>query len=56
MASLLIIGGSGFFGKSFLDANKRGLLGKFDIKKVKNSFKYPVVIWSSLLKSSDAKK
>jgi nucleoside-diphosphate-sugar epimerase len=34
MASLLIIGGSGFFGKSFLDANKRGLLGKFDIKKV----------------------
>jgi len=34
MASLLIIGGSGFFGKSILDANKRGLLVKYGIKKV----------------------
>lgn len=31
MASLLVIGGSGFFGKSILDAYKRGLLKTWDI-------------------------
>ena len=35
MATLLIIGGSGFFGKSFLDAYKRGLLEKWDITQIK---------------------
>lgn len=34
MASLLIIGGTGFFGKSILDAFKRGLLKHFDISKI----------------------
>ncbi len=34
MASLLIIGGSGFFGKSFLDAYKRGLLTSWNIDSV----------------------
>ncbi|QWD13004.1 NAD(P)-dependent oxidoreductase [Polynucleobacter paneuropaeus] len=34
MASLLVIGGTGFFGKSILDAHKRGLLKKFDIDSV----------------------
>ncbi len=33
MASLLIIGGTGFFGKSILDAFKRGLLKQYDITK-----------------------
>ena len=35
MASLLIIGGSGFFGKSILDAYKRGLLDQWGITSVK---------------------
>ena len=35
MASLLIIGGSGFFGKSILDAYKRGLLDQWEIISVK---------------------
>ena len=35
MASLLIIGGSGFFGKSILDAYKRGLLNQWGITSVK---------------------
>ncbi len=34
MASLLIIGGTGFFGKSILDAFKRGLLNQYDIAKI----------------------
>ena len=34
MSSLLIIGGTGFFGKSFLDAYKRGLLDKWNIKEI----------------------
>lgn len=34
MASLLIIGGSGFFGKSILDAYKRGILGEWGINEV----------------------
>ena len=34
MAKLLIIGGSGFFGKSILDAYKRNLLKKWDIKSI----------------------
>jgi len=35
MASLLIIGGSGFFGKSILDSYKRGLLDQWGITSVK---------------------
>jgi dTDP-glucose 4,6-dehydratase len=34
MASLLIIGGSGFFGKSILDAYKRGLLAPWAIDRI----------------------
>lgn len=34
MASLLVIGGSGFFGKSILDSYKRGLLASWDIDKI----------------------
>ena len=34
MASLLIIGGSGFFGKSILDAYKRGLLDQWEIDSI----------------------
>ena len=32
--SLLLIGGSGFFGKSFLDAHRRGLLKPWSIKRI----------------------
>ena len=32
--SLLIIGGTGFFGKSILDSFKRGLLKEFNINKI----------------------
>lgn len=32
--SLLLIGGSGFFGKSFLDANRRGLLKSWSIDRI----------------------
>lgn len=35
MASLLVIGGSGFFGKSILDAFRRGLLHSWDITDIK---------------------
>lgn len=34
MKTLLLIGGTGFFGKSFLDCYKRGLLDKWEITKV----------------------
>ncbi|WP_024850573.1 NAD-dependent epimerase/dehydratase family protein [Hydrogenovibrio kuenenii] len=34
MSSLLIIGGTGFFGKSILDGFNRGLLGKWNIQKI----------------------
>ena len=34
MASLLVIGGSGFFGKSILDAYRRGLLEQWCIKSI----------------------
>lgn len=34
MANLLIIGGSGFFGKSILDAYKRGLLKSWNIESI----------------------
>ncbi len=34
MKSLLVIGGSGFFGKSILDAFKRGLLSAWDVSHV----------------------
>lgn len=34
MATLLVIGGSGFFGKSILDSYKRGLLNPWDIDTV----------------------
>ena len=52
MASLLIIGGSGFFGKSILDSFKRQLLKPWDINKITiisrnaNDFKhnYPELI------------
>lgn len=32
--SLLLIGGSGFFGKSFLDAYRRGLLAPWSIDRI----------------------
>jgi len=35
MASLLIIGGSGFFGKSILDAYSRGLLNSWEIDSIR---------------------
>lgn len=35
MLTLLVIGGTGFFGKSILDAFKRGLLNEFNIAKIK---------------------
>lgn len=34
MASLLVIGGSGFFGKSILDGFRRGLLNKWNVDEV----------------------
>lgn len=34
MASLLLIGGTGFFGKSFLDAFRRGCLNDWEVDKV----------------------
>lgn len=34
MPSLLVIGGTGFFGKSILDSFKRGLLNEFNITKI----------------------
>lgn len=34
MSSLLVIGGSGFFGKSILDAHKRGLLKTWQIEQI----------------------
>jgi dTDP-glucose 4,6-dehydratase len=34
MSALLLIGGSGFFGKSFLDGFKRGLLKKWGIERI----------------------
>jgi nucleoside-diphosphate-sugar epimerase len=34
LASLLIIGGTGFFGKSILECFKRGLLKQYDISKI----------------------
>lgn len=34
MASLLVIGGSGFFGKSILDAYKKGLLNHWEIEHI----------------------
>lgn len=34
MSSLLVIGGSGFFGKSILDAYRRGLLDTWDIDRI----------------------
>lgn len=34
MLSLLVIGGSGFFGKSILDAYKKGILKNLDINKI----------------------
>lgn len=34
LKSLLIIGGTGFFGKSILDSFKRGLLSEFNISKI----------------------
>lgn len=34
MASLLLIGGTGFFGKSFIDAKNRGILKKYGIDKL----------------------
>lgn len=34
MASLLVIGGSGFFGKSILDSYRRGLLAPWDISSI----------------------
>ena len=52
MPTLLIIGGTGFFGKSILDAYKRGLLSPWNIDKViamsrnatKLEFKHPELI------------
>jgi nucleoside-diphosphate-sugar epimerase len=35
MSSLLVIGGSGFFGKSILSSYKRGLLSQWDINSIK---------------------
>ena len=34
MSTLLIIGGTGFFGKSILDAYSRGLLSTWSIEKI----------------------
>ena len=34
MAHLLVIGGSGFFGKSILDSYQRGLLARFDVTSI----------------------
>jgi dTDP-glucose 4,6-dehydratase len=34
LPSLLIIGGTGFFGKSILDSFKRGVLNDFNITKI----------------------
>ena len=43
MKSLTFIGGSGFIGKSFIDAYKKGLLKKFKISYIniicRNNFK-----------------
>lgn len=41
MATLLVIGGTGFFGKSILDAFKRGLLEPWYITKVIAMARYP---------------
>ncbi len=53
---LLLIGGTGFFGKSFLDANKRNLLNEFGITKIiviarnidKFKVEYPELISSNV--------
>ena len=47
MASLLIIGGSGFFGKSILDAYKRGLLVPWSIDHVFALSRNPEVLLES---------
>ena len=56
MASLLVIGGTGFFGKSILDSYRRGLLNKWDINSInilaRNasslSYQYPELIDNSI--------
>lgn len=56
MSALLIIGGSGFFGKSILDAYKRGLLRAWEIEKIsimarsasKLKIEYPELVSESI--------
>jgi len=47
MSTLLVIGGTGFFGKSILDSFKRGLLADFNISKIvvlaRNTNKFKIV-------------
>jgi len=56
LSSLLIIGGTGFFGKSILDSFKRGLLDEFNINKIfvfsrnadKFKLEFPELIFSGV--------
>lgn len=44
MKTLLVIGGTGYFGKSFLDCFKRGMLEKWDISKVLIMSRNPIML------------
>ena len=55
--SLLIIGGTGFFGKSILDSFKRGLLNKYNISKIiilaRNAERIAIVYPELIIESVD---